>query len=100
MLPRLMCTVLALAVTGAAAEDSDRHPVKTPEPNLRIRLVIVPTVLPPHHKDRDNEPDRNEAVRYNLLPITEEFSVSKEIRSMKIGGMQPEQVQLTTVVLK
>ncbi|HLY92018.1 MAG TPA: hypothetical protein VKQ89_02055 [Candidatus Angelobacter sp.] len=100
MLPRLMCAILAFALPCAASENRDPHRVKTPDPGLRIRLVIVPAVLPPHHKDHDRERDRDHAVTYNLLPIPEEFSVSRETRAMPVGGMRQEQVQLTTVVLK
>jgi hypothetical protein len=99
MLPRLMCLSLALSLCcTAAGEDKDRYPVKLPEPELRIKLVIVPAVFPPHHKERDR--DRHEAVAYNLLPFGEEFSVSKEMRSMLVDETRQEQVQLTTVVLK
>jgi hypothetical protein len=100
MLLRLMCTILAFALPYSASENRDPHRVKTPDPGLRIRLVIVPAVLPPHHKDHEGERERDQAVSYNLLPIAEEFSVSRETRSMPVGGMRQEQVQLTTVVLK
>lgn len=101
MLPRLMCTTLILALyCVAAGEQKDFDRGRTPERELHIKLIIVPAVFPPHHKDRDHNPDRDEAVTYNLLPVGEEFSVSKEMRSMMVGGMGQEQVQVTTVVLK
>ena len=100
MLPRLMCIALALSLCCAAAgEDKDRHPVKTPEPGLHIKLVMVPAVFPPPHEDRDYH-DRHEGVDYNLLPFGEEFSVSRETRPMQIEGTKQEKVQLTTVVLR
>ena len=99
MLPRLMCLALALSLCCvAAAEEKERHPAETREPELHIRLVIVPAVFPPHHKDRDH--DRGEAVMYNLQPFGEEFSVSKEMRAIFVDETKQEQMQLTTVVLK
>lgn len=100
MLPQLMCTALALAFLGAPAgaeQDRDRHPKTVPQ--LHIRLVVVPAVFPPRHKDQDHDRD-DAAVNYRFTISREQFSVSEEIRSMPVDGIWQEQVQLKTIVLK
>jgi hypothetical protein len=100
MLPQLMCASLALALLGAPAraeQDSDHHQKAIPD--LRIRLVVVPAVFPPHHKDRDHDGD-DVAVNYKFPISAEQFSVSEEMRSMPVDGIRQEQVQLKTIVLK
>ena len=102
MLPRLMCAALALTLLYAPAraeKDHDRDRDERKQPELHIRVVILPAVIPPRHKDRDHDRD-DAAVIYRLAPEREDFSVKKEFRSMLIESGRQEQVELTTVVVK
>jgi len=102
MLPRLMCSALALTLLYAPARAEkdrchDRDEKKQPE--LHIRLHIVPAVFPPRHKDRDHDRD-DAAVIYKFAPEAEGFSIKKEFRFMMMEGGRHEQVELTTIVVK
>ena len=99
MLPRLMCTALALTLLHAPARAENNHDRdETKQPELHISLVIAPAVVAPHQTDRAHDGD--DAVTYKLAPTAEEFSVNKEQRLMLVDGIRQEQVQVTTVVLK
>jgi hypothetical protein len=98
MLPRLVCTAFVVALLCApAGAEKDDHRGEAPEPALHIRLVVVPAVFPPRHKDRDHN---EAAVIYSLSPSAEKYSITEELRSITIGGTRQEQVRLTTVVLR
>jgi len=102
MLPRLMCTALALTLLYAPARaekdrDHDRDEKKQAE--LHIKLHMFPAVSPPRHKDRDHDRD-DAAVIYKFAPEAEEFSIKKEFRFMMMEGGRHEQVELTTIVVK
>ena len=99
MLPRLMCTALALTllyVPARAEKDHDRDQKKQPE--LHIRLVVVPAVIPPHHKGGGH--GREDTIIYKLEPVSEQFSIKKEFLPMLIETGRQEQVELTTIVVK
>jgi len=102
MLPRLMCTALALTLLYAPAraeKDHDRDRDEKKQPELHIRLHIAPAVFPPRHKDRDHDRD-DAAVLYRLAPSSEQFSINKEYRPMLVESGRQEQVELTTIVVK
>jgi hypothetical protein len=97
---RLLCTAFVLALLcPLASAEKDRHRNDGQQAELHIRVVIVPVVFPPHHKDRDRDRDDG-GVIYNLSSLTEKFTATEETRSMLVDGLKHEQVQLTTVVLK
>lgn len=101
MLPRLVCTALALTLVYASAraeKERDRDRDQKKQPELHIRLVVVPAVIPPHHNDRDHGSE--DAVIYKLEPVAEQFSIKKEYRPMVVETGRQEQVQLTTIVVK
>ncbi len=67
---------------------------------LGIQLTVAPVVLPPRHKDRDGDHDRDgdeAAVVYNLAPEQTPLSITRETRPMLVEGAQ-ESVQMTTIV--
>jgi len=100
--------VLLTASLSLSAQTARIHESGT-QANLRIDVKVVPAVAV-HHRDNDDDKDKDQhrdqkddAVSYNLNPQHEEFSVTKEMRSMLVdsgNSVRQEQVQLITVVPK
>jgi hypothetical protein len=93
---------LALLVVSLCASGQSRHAnSNTAQAELHINVIVVPTVAPPHHKDRDRD---DAMVSYDLKPDDDKLSVSEEMRPMLVTrGNSParqEQVRVITVVTK
>jgi hypothetical protein len=103
LLGKLLCVAFTLAAlcTATVAEDGHRHRGSA-QAELHIRVIVVPAVVPPHHKDHNGEHDRDEAaVTYSLSPsAAERLSISQEMRTMLLDSGKHEQVQLTTLVIE
>lgn len=89
-----------------SAQNAQIHS-NTTQAELRIHAIVVPAVaLHRHHSDKDDK-DKNRdegAVTYDLQPQREEYSVTEEVRPMRVdsgnSAARQEQVRIITVVAK
>jgi len=105
---RTLIAFVLLCPLAALATDDREHAIPPnqqhggAQASLAIRVIVVPAVLPPRHKDHDGDEGndrRDSVVIYNLLPAAEQFSITSETRGLFVDGRQ-EPVKLTTVVAR
>jgi hypothetical protein len=98
---QLLATLPLLILSVCVSAQSRHANSNTAQAELHINVIVVPTVAPPHHKDRDRD---DAMVSYDLKPDDDKLSVSEETRSMLVTrGDSParqEQVRVITVVTK
>ena len=84
---QLFAALAMLAFSLCASAQSRHGNSNTAQAELHVNVIVVPTVAPPHHKDRDRD---DAMVAYDLRPDDERLSVSEETRPMLVtSGNSP-----------